>query len=122
MAEITGSNHLQSDFKCPRCGSEISCGIGFRAGTVRGTQYGIGDRLDWSGPGTWPEQRPEGGNLKTIGYFECENLKCETWRDCFPDVQEVLITIESDVIRQVKSVSYQPGKITFAVFSPDQEI
>jgi hypothetical protein len=122
MSDISGANHLQGDFKCPRCGATISCGIGFRAGTVNGADYRLGDRIGWSGKNTWPAQRPEGGNLKTIGYFECENLQCETWKDCFPDVQEVLITILSDVISNIKPVSFQPNRIDFSVFSPDQEI
>lgn len=122
MAEISGSNHLQSDFKCPSCGAAISCGIGFRAGTVKGIDYRLGEKIDWSGKRTWPEKRPDGGNFKTIGYFECENLRCETWNDCFPQVQEVLITIQDDVIHNVKSVFFQPNKIEFSVFSLDQEI
>ena len=122
MSAISGSNLLHSDFNCPRCGTLITCGIGFRAGIVRGIEYRLGDKIDWSGKKTWPCERPEGGSLKTIGYFECENLKCPTWHDCFPEVQEVLITIQNDVISQVKSISFQPGRIDFTVFSPDQEI
>ena len=122
MSEISGSNHLQGDFKCPRCGTGLTCGIGFRAGAVKGTNYKIGDKIDWNGKHLWPSERPAGGNLKTIGYFECENLRCETWADCFPEVQEVVIRIENDVIQDYKPVFYQPDKIEFAVFSLDQEI
>ncbi|MBX9686996.1 MAG: hypothetical protein K2X27_09855 [Candidatus Obscuribacterales bacterium] len=122
MSEITGSNHLLNDFKCPHCGTPVSCGIGFRAGTVKNLNYKVGDKISWSGKSQWPEQRPFGGNFKTIGYFECENLRCETWNDCFPQVQEVLITILDDVIRDAKPVFYQPDKIEFAVFDPEQEI
>lgn len=122
MGEMFGSNHLQSDFHCPRCGAEISCGIGFRAGTVKDINYKIGDKINWSEKPTWPQERPEGGNFKTIGYFECENLRCETWNDCFPEVQEVLITIKNDIISDIKTVHFRPDKIDFSVFSLDQEI
>lgn len=123
MTEISGSNHLvQDDFKCPRCGTKLSCGIGFRAGTVKGINYKIGDKIDWSGKHNWPSERPENGSFKTIGYFECENLRCETWNDCFPEVQEVLITIENDIIRAYKPVFYKPDSIDFSVLAPDQEI
>ncbi|MBX9723891.1 MAG: hypothetical protein K2X81_20965 [Candidatus Obscuribacterales bacterium] len=122
MSEIAGSNHLVSDFKCPKCGAAITCGIGFRAGTVKNLNYQIGDKIDWSGKRNWPEHRPPDGTFKTIGYFECENLRCETWNDCFPQVQEVLITIKNDIVSDVKEVFYQPEKIEFSVFSLDQEI
>lgn len=122
MSEISGSNHLLSDFKCPQCGAAITCGIGFRAGTVKGLDYKLGDKIEWAVKRNWPDERPEGGNFKTIGYFECENLRCQTWNDCFPQVQEVVITIKNDVISDVKTVFFQPDKIEFTVFSPDQEI
>jgi hypothetical protein len=122
MTAINGSNHLQSDFKCPKCGAAVSCGVGFRAGTVKGTDYKIGDKIDWSGKTNWPAERPDDGSFKTIGYFECENLRCETWNDCFPEVQEVLITIEHDIIRAAEPIFFQPNKIEFSVFSLDQEI
>ncbi len=122
MTEISGSNHLKDDFKCPRCGAPLSCGIGFRAGTVNGIDYKVGDKIDWNSKHTWPAERPESGNFKTIGYFECENLRCETWSDCFPEVQEVLISIENDIIKEFKTVFYKPDKIEFEVLPPDQEV
>ncbi len=122
MAEISGSNHLQNDFKCPHCGTLITAGIGFRAGVVKDLTYKLGEKIDWSGKRIWPEERPAGGNFKTIGYFECENIRCETWNDCYPDVQEVVIEIENDIIRKMNLVNYQPNKIDFPVFSLDQEI
>ena len=122
MTEVSGSNHLQSDFKCPKCGAAITCGIGFRAGTVRNLNYKLGDRIHWDKQPTWPEERPNNGDFKTIGYFECENLRCETWNDCFPEVQEVLITIKDDQISEATPIFYRPDKIEFSVFSLDQEI
>ena len=122
MAEINGSNQLDIDFKCPKCGHEVTAGIGFRAGTIKGFKYKPGDRISWEGSPTWPPLRPDQGSFKTIGYFECENLRCETWSDCFPEVQEVLIVIQNDVITDYKSVAFRPDKIDFGVFPPEQEI
>lgn len=119
---LSGSNTLQDDFKCPECGQIVSSGIGFRAGVVNNLIYKTGDRISWEGTKTWPPERPEGGSFKTIGYFECENLKCETWHDCYPEVQEVLITLIADTIVSAKPIKYSPDKIEFAVFAPDQEI
>lgn len=122
MSEITGSNSLNIDWKCPKCGKPVTSGIGFRAGTVKGISYKIGDKIEWTGKRTWPAERPEGGNFKTIGYYECENLRCESWNDCFPEVQEVVITIHEDVICSALPIFYQPDKIDFFVLSPEQEL
>lgn len=122
MSGINGSNQLDVDLRCPKCGRPVECGIGFRAGAVKGIKYKPGDKISWEGKPTWPEQRPAGGNFKTIGYFECENLRCPTWSDCYPEVQEMLVTIEGDVITGYSSVSYKPDKIDFEVFSLEQEV
>lgn len=82
----------------------------------------MGDKIDWSGKKTWPEERPEGGNFKTIGYFECENLRCPTWNDCFPQVQEVLITVKNDIISEIRPIFFRPDKVEFSVFSLEQEV
>ena len=122
MSEISGSNNLNINWNCPKCKQPVSSGIGFRAGVVKGLSYKIGDKIDWSAKTTWPAERPDGGNFKTIGYYECENLRCESWSDCFPEVQEVVITIHDDVICSAIPAFYQPDKIDFFVLSPDQEI
>ncbi|MBY0548784.1 MAG: hypothetical protein K2W95_16050 [Candidatus Obscuribacterales bacterium] len=122
MSGINGSNQLDVDLQCPKCGHPVECGIGFRAGAVKGIKYKPGDKISWDGKPTWPSERPIGGNFKTIGYFECENLRCPTWSDCYPEVQEMLVTIEGDVITGYSSVSYKPDKIDFEVFSLEQEV
>lgn len=119
---VSGSNYLRGEFKCPKCGAEITCGIGFRAGTVGGINYKLGDKIVWAEKRNWPQERPEDGSFKTIGYFECENLRCPTWSDCFPEVQEVVITIKNDVISDLRPVFYNPGEIKFSVFSLEEEI
>ena len=111
-------NILNTDLPCPKCGAKISSGIGFRVGKVAGLSYEIGDRITWGDSGNRPAVRPQDGSLKTIGYFECENLDCETWQDCFPEVQEVLIVIENDVIEDVKPTIHKPGVVSFDIIEP----
>lgn len=122
MTEINGSNQLAVDLNCPKCGHAVTSGIGFRAGVVKAIKYKPGQRIIWNGTPTWPPERPADGNFKTIGYFECENLRCETWSDCFPEVQEVLITIQDDVITEYKNIFFRPDKIEFEVFPLEQDI
>ncbi len=95
----------------------ITEGISFKVGVVDQKRYRIGDKLSWQGK-TRPDVRPTDGNLKTIGYFECSNLKCSTWHDCFPEVQEVLITIEADVIVKIEPITYKPNEFDFDILEP----
>lgn len=113
-----GTNTLNCELKCPHCQQMIKPQIGFRAGTIRQRTYKVGDKLDWDGPVTVPEARPAEGNLRTIGYFECDNLHCSTWQDCYPDVQEALIVIESDIISYVKPTEHRPNEILFSIIEP----
>lgn len=122
MSGISGSNQLDVEMACPKCGHAVTTGIGFRAGVVKGLKYKPGDKITWEGKPTWPAERPANGDFKTIGYFECENLRCSTWSDCFPEVQEILINIKNDVITDYASVFYKPDKVDFEVLSPEQEI
>ena len=119
MAQIA-TNTLYCDIECPKCGKKVSSGIGFRAGTIRGHEYKIGEKLDWQGPKVRPTQRPSDGNLKTIGYFECDNLQCQTWQDCYPEIQEALIVIEGDVIAEAKPTTHRPGEqeLAFDIIEP----
>ena len=118
MNNPSGFNTLYYDLKCPNCGSAVESGIGFRAGVLRQASYKIGDKLSWDGPNSRPVERPAGGNFKTIGYFNCDNLKCTTWHDCFPEVQEALITIRDDVIAEVVPVTHKPGAQSFDILPP----
>lgn len=113
------SNTLYAEINCPKCSKPVQSGIGFRVGTINNIDYKLGDRVTWDGPKMRPKHRPENGNLKTIGYYECDNLKCESWADCYPEIQEALIVIENDVISAAKPVSHKPGELVFDIIEPD---
>lgn len=76
--------------------------MGFRVGALLGRQYKIGDKLIWEGGLTRPESPPPAGNIRTIGYFNCDNIKCSSWTDCFPEVQAALVVVENNVIVAVE--------------------
>lgn len=114
-----GFNTIIPDFNCPGCGEPIHSGIGFRVGKIARLSYKVGDKLSWDGSNCRPEKRPDKGNLKTIGYYNCDNPKCETWQDCFPLVQEVLIDIREDVIHEVKPTTHKPLEQTFDIIEPE---
>jgi hypothetical protein len=119
--EVTNaSNTLYSEIPCPKCGKKVTSGIGFRAGSVDQRSYKLGERIAWDGPRPRPNKRPDGGNLKTVGYFECDNLNCETWADCYPEVQEALITIKSDVIADVQPFIHKPNQLDFDIIEPNE--
>jgi hypothetical protein len=114
------TNTLYCDIACPKCGKNVSSGIGFRAGAVSRRSYKLGERLVWEGGNQRPEQRPDNGNLKTVGYFECDNLKCETWADCYPEIQEALIVVKNDVIAEAKPFTYRPNELVFDIIEPNE--
>jgi hypothetical protein len=114
------SNTLYCEIPCPKCGKKVTSGIGFRAGAVNQLSYKLGERLKWDGPRVRPSNRPKDGNLKTVGYFECDNLNCETWQDCYPEVQEALITIRDDVIADVQPFTHKPNQIDFDIIESNE--
>lgn len=120
MEQATGTNTLYCEIKCPKCGKVVTSGIGFRVGAVNQDSYKMGEKLKWDGPRLRPVDRPKNGNLKTIGYFECDNLNCETWQDCYPEVQEALITIKSDVIAEVQPFTHKPNQLDFDIIESNE--
>ena len=76
--------------------------MGFRVGALTNHSYKIGDTLLWDGPVCRPEVKPPAGNIRSIGYFYCDNLRCSTWSDCFPDVQQVVVVVENNVLVAVE--------------------
>lgn len=114
---VRGFNTLYTELACPQCGRAVSSGVGFRAGSVCQAKYQLGEKLNWQGSNLHPEARPQTGSFKTIGYFECDNPGCSTWHDCYPEVQEALITIENDVITEAQVTTHKPGEQSFDILS-----
>jgi hypothetical protein len=119
VTQTATTNTLYADINCPKCGKKITTGIGFRAGGIGGDSYKLGDTLLWTGR-TYPATPPADGNLKTIGYFECDNLKCASWSDCYPEIQEALITIVNNTIRSVEPTVHKPGELDFDIIEPKE--
>ncbi len=113
------SNTLYCEIKCPKCAKAVASGIGFKVGVVNRLSYKIGESINWDGKETRPAKRPKDDNLKTIGYFECDNLNCETWQDCYPEVQEALITITANVITAAEPTTHKPNLIGFDIIEPN---
>lgn len=95
-------NTVYADIHCPFCNEKVTSGVGFRIGCLENKSYKPGDKINWTGIPCRPEKRPDGGNISSIGYFNCDNVKCKSWSDCFPEVQQALITIKSDAIEKVE--------------------
>lgn len=95
-------NTIEDGLSCPFCKDKILSGIGFRFGKVARLKYRVGDELVWDGPDCRPPSRPSAPVIKIIGYFNCDNFKCDSWSDCFPEVQQALITIENNRIASVE--------------------
>jgi hypothetical protein len=102
-------NTVYSDLECPFCKEKVQSGVGFRWGTIANIKYRTGDRVDWSRGPTRPSVKPDATVVKTVGYFNCDNIRCSTWQDCYPAVQRALVTIEDD---QIKDVSAFDGEAT----------
>jgi hypothetical protein len=102
-------NTVYSDLLCPFCNEKVQSGVGFRWGVIANIKYQPGDRVVWRGGNSRPSQRPQVALVKTVGYFNCDNVRCSSWQDCYPTVQRALITIEDDAI---KDVSVYEGEAT----------
>jgi len=108
-------NTVYTDLKCPQCQSPIDSGVGFRVGALENRSYRLGDALNWEGANCRPSQRPQDGGLRTVGYFNCDNPKCPTWNDCFPEVQCALIVITDNRIAEVSVYNGVSGEGKFEI-------
>lgn len=121
VQNIVGTNTLYYEFNCPICDSVVRSGVGFRVGIIKHLTYRLGQKLDWGNvQNSRPPVRPENGNLKTIGYFNCDNPRCQTWSDCFPEVQEAIIIIKNDIIEDVQPTGQIPENHTFDILEPEE--
>ena len=97
-------NTLYADVHCPFCQDKVSSGIGFKIGALTGKSYRIGDKLVWKGETSRPEKKPPAGNISSIGYYNCDNVRCSTWQDCYPQVQQAFVRVKNNVIVAVEPV------------------
>ena len=94
-------NTVYAELVCPFCEEKITSGVGFRIGALKNAQYKVGQKISWDGAQCRPSS-PVTGRIKSIGYFNCDNIKCKSWSDCYPEVQQAVITIDNDVISDVQ--------------------
>jgi hypothetical protein len=96
------TNTLYVALPCPFCQEKVISGVGFRVGAITNKRYQLGDKLEWTGQECRPAERPSHGNLTTVGYFNCDNVRCSTWQDCYPEVQQAIVVIREDIITDVQ--------------------
>jgi len=111
-------NTLEGGLVCPHCKADIISGVGFRLGNIASLRYKIGDSLSWDGDYCRPKSRPSAKTIKTVGYYNCDNIKCKSWQDCFPDVQLGLITVEDNVIAKVEPYTGPEPETEFPIIEP----
>ncbi len=112
-------NTVYSDLECPFCHVKVASGVGFQVGVVENLNYKIGEKLKWDGSNCRPAVRPPGGNIKSIGYFNCDNIRCSTWQDCYPEVQQALVTVENDIITDVSVFHERKEGQNFDIIEPN---
>jgi hypothetical protein len=112
-------NTVYSDIICPFCNEKVSSGVGFRLGTLAGTEYKIGDTLKWDGTPCRPPSPPPGDTLRSVGYFNCDNIRCKSWQDCYPEVQQALVTVKKGVITDVCVLHERKKGQNFDIVEPE---
>lgn len=113
-------NTVYADLICPYCQAVISSGVGFQVGTIEHRKYKIGESLNWKGKPSRPKERPTGGNLVTIGYFNCDNPACGSWFDCYPEVQTARVVIRKNRIVEVSVYNGALSGEKFEILEPSQ--
>jgi hypothetical protein len=110
-------NTLHCDLLCPFCQENIVSGIGFKVGSLNKILYKLGDTINWDQQPTRPAKRPAHGNIISLGHFNCDNTKCPTWQDCYPDIQTAKITIKKDKIVDVAVYTDPVPQEQFAILN-----
>jgi hypothetical protein len=96
----------------------VTSGVGFKVGAIENHNYKIGDKLKWDGSKCRPAARPSDGKIKSIGYFNCDNVRCSSWQDCYPQVQQALVTVENDIITEVSVFHERIDGQNFDIIEP----
>jgi hypothetical protein len=113
-------NTVYSDLRCPFCQEKIASGVGFQVGVIEHRSYKLGDSLNWAGDACRPKKRPVRGNMRTIGYFNCDNPACSSWFDCFPEVQTALVVIKGNRIVEVSVYNGALSGEKFEILGPSK--
>ena len=113
-------NTIHGDFICPHCKEPVQSGIGFRYGYLNRDIYKKGDDIKWHDKNCRPKEKPAFKVIKTLGHFNCDNIKCSSWQDCYPDIQNVLITIENNRIVEVEHYKHTGEEDEFAFLEPKE--
>ncbi len=114
-------NTVYADLHCPFCNEKVTSGVGFRVGCLENKSYKLGDKINWQGANCRPDERPKDGNIQTIGYFNCDYVKCKTWSDCFPEVQQALVTVKNDAIEKVEVYKGPLSGEQFEIIEPAKD-
>lgn len=112
-------NTLEGGLVCPQCKADIISGVGFRLGTIASLRYKVGDSLSWEGDYCRPQSRPQEKEIKTLGYYNCDNVHCKSWQDCYPEVQLAVITVENNIITKVEPYSGPEPTRDFPILEPE---
>lgn len=91
-------NTLYADLDCPFCKEKVISGVGFRLGYLGHQSYHLDDTLNWDGQPINPSRRPEKGNIIQVGCFNCDNVRCASWQDCYPTVQQAFVHVANNVL------------------------
>ncbi len=113
-------NTLEDGLNCPFCNAVIISGVGFRLGSIASLRYKVGDSLSWDSDYCRPKEKPQANVIKTLGYYNCDNIKCKTWQDCYPDVHLAIITVENNVISNVEPYKGPEPKSEFPILEPEE--
>lgn len=99
-------NFLKAEWTCPFCGTKQSGEIQFKYGPTMHYRFQVGDKIDWEKPGYIGEKRFPEGTGELSGVAICvnalgrESAPLKERAKC-PNVIEVLISIEQDVIKSI---------------------
>jgi hypothetical protein len=112
-------NTVYSDLLCPFCDEKVESGVGFQLGAIAGTKYHLGDLLKWDGKHCRPAALPACEVIRSVGYFNCDNIRCKTWSDCYPEVQQALVTVKNGVIAEVVVLHERRSGQNFDIVEPE---
>jgi len=112
-------NTVYAELICPFCDEKVTSGVGFRLGAIDRSQYKLGEKLKWQGDHCRPKSPPSCEVIRSVGYFNCDNIKCKTWSDCYPQVQQALVTVKNGIIADVSVLHEHKAGQNFDIVEPE---